>query len=70
MSNTTIADAIGVSPHTVIAVRDDLGINHANARLKGADGKMRPAKMKREPRGEPDEPKEKDEPPPDYLIPQ
>ena len=55
ISNTSIADAIGVSPHTVIAIREELGGNYANARLKGKDGKLRPATMKREPRGEKDE---------------
>ena len=67
LSNASIAEAVACSDHTVKAVRDTLGAGSQSARVKGRDGKSYPAKMKREPRGEPAEkdPEEKDEPPPD-----
>lgn len=67
LSNATIAEAVACSDHTVKAVRETLGAGSQSARVKGKDGKSYPAKMKREPRGEPVEkdPEEKDEPPED-----
>ncbi len=54
MADNSIADAIGVSNHTVKAIRDELG-NCQPEKRKGKDGKQYPATMKREPRGEKDE---------------
>lgn len=70
MSNNQIAQAIGVSDHTVKAIRDELGVSFANAKLKGKDGKHYPATMKREPRGEKDKDKgdDKGEPPPELAL--
>jgi hypothetical protein len=42
-----IADALGVSDMTVETVRKELP-NYAVEKRKGKDGKIRPAKMKRE----------------------
>ena len=54
LSSRSIADAVGCCNHTVDAVRDELG-KFPPATRKGRDGKQYPAKMKREPRGEPDD---------------
>ena len=52
-----IADALGVSHVTVDSVRDQLDICPVDGKRKGADGKMRPAKMKREKRTADDAPR-------------
>jgi len=68
LADNAIANAIGCCNHMVKAVRDELGIIQVGKR-KGLDGKYRPAKMKREPRGEPDGDKDdKGTPPPDFAI--
>lgn len=70
MSSRAIGDAIGVSPRTVDAVRDEVR-NCAPEKRKGKDGKQYPAKVKREKRGddsESDRDDEPNEPPPDPGI--
>ena len=70
LADNAIANAIGCCNHMVKAVRDELGIIQVGKR-KGLDGKYRPAKMKREPRGDGEESgrdDEKSEPPPDPGI--
>lgn len=68
LSSRAIAEAIGVSDHTVEAVRNLEVSKCAPATRKGKDGKKYPAKMKREKRGddsEADRDDEPTEPPPD-----
>jgi len=59
LSSNQIAAAVGVCNQTVDAVREQLGNSQVGKR-KGADGKMRPAKMKREKRTD-DEESDRDE---------
>jgi hypothetical protein len=56
---------VACSDHTVKAVRETLGAGSQSARVKGKDGKSYPSSVKRQPRGEPEEKEETDEPPPD-----
>lgn len=74
-SNTTIAAAMSVSPHTVCSVRESEGLE--TTRVKGKDGKSYPSKkMKKEPRpgaGKEDEDPDRDDnekyaPPPDTGL--
>ena len=73
MSNASIAENAGCSPHTVNAVREALGMQ--TARVKGKDGKSYPARISRQPRpGQQEEESDKDddgennEPPPDTGL--
>ncbi len=67
LSSNQIANAIGVSNHTVDVIRNELS-NCQPEKRKGRDGKQYPAKMKREKRTddeESDRDEENSEPPPD-----
>lgn len=50
LSSKQVADAVGVSSHTVESVREQLGKCNPAGKRKGKDGKQYPATVKREPR--------------------